>query len=459
MRPLILLVALTLGMAASAQPQEEPVPEGVFGLIEVRAFLGSPLWSAWKLPSSKLLLAYAQGPASNGEPPPRQLVVLDAKGKLDAKRTQAVQAALEQADPSGQCLAVGEGRMPLLMPLGSKGVVLQASTAPERSCLFTWNPRRSAIEVQGAGSVRDFCGPSGCSPKECWLTEDCWLPEGPDLDAARRGFHASALAQELRKETAAPGDAVLAATLPGSGRVLLWVASWRQADAADPAKGKDSRIFVYEPRKKTLDLAASRKLAVALQRAVDECMGLGTVMELQQSGKGVTLRQDYAAGKEHLSCSTGVRWQAGRFAVEGRASEGSGGPGAPARAQEGPSDENAQALELWKANRPELAIAIWERLYTHANYQDPSFAEVCDNLGHAYWARGEFKKAEDVLLDCEKSFPARATLQLHLGDVYRDTRRAKEARERYQHFLEMEGGTPEQRRAAEKNLDRLKARP
>jgi hypothetical protein len=41
----------------------------------------------------------------------------------------------------------------------------------------------------------------------------------------------------------------------------------------------------------------------------------------------------------------------------------------------------------------------------------------------------------------------------------RDTGRAKEARERYQHFLEMEGGTPEQRKAAEKSLDRLKGRP
>jgi tetratricopeptide (TPR) repeat protein len=154
-----------------------------------------------------------------------------------------------------------------------------------------------------------------------------------------------------------------------------------------------------------------------------------------------------------------VSWRAGKFEVEGRVAEGGDGPVSPARTQEGPSDENAQALELWRANRPELAIAIWERLYTHADYQSPSFAEVCDNLGHAYWARGEFKKAEEVLLDCEKSFPGRATIQLHLGNVYRDTRRAQEARERYQHFLEMEGGTPEQRKAAEKSLDRLKGRP
>ena len=41
-------------------------------------------------------------------------------------------------------------------------------------------------------------------------------------------------------------------------------------------------------------------------------------------------------------------------------------------------------------------------------------------------------------LDCEKSFPARVTIQLNLGDVYRDMGRAKEARERYQHFLEMD---------------------
>jgi tetratricopeptide (TPR) repeat protein len=255
----------------------------------------------------------------------------------------------------------------------------------------------------------------------------------------------------------APGKAVLAASLPGSGRVLVWVPSWRQADAGDPEKGMDSRLFVYDPRKKSIDTAMTRKLAGALGKAVDECQGLGTVAELRQSGKGVTLHQFYAPGTMHLNCSSTVSWRGGKFGVEMHPS-GDSSLGAVAREQEQAASDD-QALALWRSGKRDLALAMWEQLYARGDYQSPSFADVCNNLGFAYGALREFKKAEEVLLDCEKSFPGRATIQLNLGDVYRDTGRAKEARERYQHFLEMEGGTPEQRRAAEKNLERLKGRP
>lgn len=456
MRAALVLVALTLGVSAGAQPKEESVPEGVFGLAEVRAFVNSPLWFAWKLPSSKLLLGYVRGP-EGASPAEGQLVVLDAKGKLDEKQTQAVQEALKQADASGHCMETGARKMPLLMPLGSQGVVLQSSPEPQGACLFTWNARRAAIEVRAASSASELCGASGCPPKACWLTEDCWVPESPELDAARKGFHPSKLAQSLMENVAAPGRAVLAATLPGAGRVLLWVPSWRQVDAADAQKGMDSRLYVYDPQKKALDMGMTRKLMAALGTALDECQGIGTVAELLQDGKGVKIHQFYAPGTMHLNCSGTVSWKGGKFTVEMQPS-GDSGLGAVERDQE-PEASSDQALALWKAGKRDLALAMWEQLYARGDYQSPGFADVCNNLGFAYWTVREFKKAEEVLLDCEKSFPARSTIQLNLGDVYRDTGRAKEAMERYQHFLEMEGGTPAQRSAAEKSLERLKGRP
>src|SRR5262245_43882133 len=91
-RLLLLLAAFTWAPGASAQPQEETVPEGVLGLAEIRVFVGSPLWHVWKLPGSKHLLGYVQWPASiKGGPPRRQLVVLDGKGRPDMTRTAAVQ--------------------------------------------------------------------------------------------------------------------------------------------------------------------------------------------------------------------------------------------------------------------------------------------------------------------------------------------------------------------------------
>jgi hypothetical protein len=456
-----LLAVLMLGTGAIAQPKEEPVPEGVLGLSDVRTFITSPLWYTWKLPSSKLLLAYVQAPAGKGAASQGQLVVLDGKGKLDEKPTAALKAAIEQADPEGQCLANTGKQMPLLMPLSSKGLVVQPSPGPKRSCLFTWQARGAAIEVKAADSVSEFCGAAGCSPKDCWLTEECWPPEGPEVDTARKGFQSSTLAQSLMTDEAAPGNALLAATLPGSMRVLVWVPSWRTVDAGDPAKGTDSRLYVYDPRKNVMDMALTRKLATALQSPLDECQGLGTVTELQQSERGVELRQRYASGGAKQGCASTVVWRSGKFEVEARAassSSSSSGGGSSGRAEEVGTDENAQALELWKANRPELAIAIWERLYTHGDPRSLAFGEVCNNLGMAYLARREHKKAEEVLLDCEKSFPDRATVQLYLGDVYRDTRRKEEAMQRYQRFLETDEGTPEQRKSAEKSLERLKGR-
>jgi hypothetical protein len=456
-----LLAVLMLGTGAMAQPKEEPVPEGVLKLAEVRTFITSPLWYVWKLPSSKLFLAYVQAPADQGAEPPRQLVVLDGRGKIDEKRTRDLKAAIEQADPEGMCLAVSGKQRPLLMPLGSKGLVIQPSPSPMRSCLFTWQPRGSAIEVRAADSPSELCGASGCSPKECWLTEECWPPEGPDVDGARKGFHPSALAQSLMTDEAVMGSALLAATLPGSGRILVWVPSWRTVDAGDPAKGTDSRLYIYDPRKRVMDMVLTRQLATALQAPLDECQGVGTVTELQQSERGVELRQRYASGAEKLSCATTVVWRSGRFEVEARAaSSGSSSSGSTsARAEEGGgTDENAQALKLWIANKPELAIAIWERLYTHTDPRSLAFGEVCNNLGMAYLARREHKLAEEVLVDCEERFPDRATVQLYLGNVYRDTRRKEEAMQRYRRFLETGEGTPEQRKSAEKSLEKLKGR-
>jgi len=454
-----LLAVLMLGTGAMAQPQEEPVPEGVLGLAEVRTFITSPLWYAWKLPSSKLFLAYAQAPASQGAEPPRQLVVLNAQGKIDEKRTRDLKAAIEQVDPEGKCLAASGKQMPLLMPLGSKNLVIQSSPSPMRSCLFTWQARGSAIEVRAADSPSELCGASGCSPKDCWLTDECWPPEGPDVDSARKGFHPSALAQSLMTDEAVMGSPLLAATLPGSKWILVWVPSWRTLDAGDPAKGTDSRLYLYDPRKKIMDMALTRKLATALQAPLDECQGIGTVKELQQSERGVEVRQRYDSGAEKLSCATTVSWRSGRFEVEAQAasSGSSSSRGTSPRAEgAGGTDENAQALELWLANRPDLAIAIWERLYRHTDPRSLAFGEVCNNLGMAYLARREHKLAEEVLVACEERFPDRATVQLYLGDVYRDTRRKEEAIQRYQRFLETGEGTPEQRKSAEKSLKKLK---
>lgn len=456
-----LLAVLMLGTGAMAQPKEEPVPEGVLGLAEVRTFITSPLWYAWKLPSSKLFLAYVQAPAGQGAEPPRQLVVLDGHGKIDEKRTRDLKVAIEQVDPEGKCLAVSGEQMPVLMPLGSKSLVIQPSPSPMRSCLFTWQARGSAIEVRAADSPSELCGASGCSPKDCWLTEECWPPEGPDVDRARKGFQPSALARSLMTDGAVMGSALLAATLPGSMRVLVWVPSWRTVDAGDPAKGTDSRLYVYDPRKNIMDTALTRKLATALQAPLDECQGVGTVTELQQSEGGVELRQRYASGAEKLDCVSTVVWRSGRFEVEARAasSAGNSSRGTSARAEKGGgADENAQALELWIANKPELAIAIWEQLYTHTDRRSLAFGEVCNNLGMAYLARREHKLAEEVLVDCEERFPDRATVQLYLGNVYRDTRRKEEAMQRYQRFLETGEGTPEQRKSAEKSLEKLKGR-
>lgn len=458
-RGFALVASLALGFGALAQPKEEPVPEGVFALPEVRIFIDSPVWFAWKLPTSKFLVAYVQGPAKEGGAPVRQLVVLDGRGKLDAKRTEALEEALRQADPSGQCLETGDDRMPLLMPLGTRGLVLQPSASPLGACLLTWNARRSAIEIQTAASAREFCEPSGCPPKQCWLTENCWLPEGPELDLARKGLHSSSLAHSLIQDITGPGDAVLAATLPGSGAVLLWVPSWRQADPGDAGKGRDSRLFVYDSKKRAIDTVSTLKLAKALQGPVDECQGLGTVKRLQRREKGVAIQQRYTARSVRLRCSSTVTWSAtGRkFVVVGQPS-GEGNESATPRAGEERTDENAQAQEMWKGGQRDLALAVWERLYAQADYGNPAFAEVCNNLGFAYRVMREHQKAEEVLLDCEKSFPEHSEVLLNLADVYRDLGRSKEAIPRYELFLQREGGSPAQRKAAEKALEKLKAR-
>jgi hypothetical protein len=314
----VLLVMLTVGTPVLAQPKEEPVPEGVFKLSELRIFLESPVWFAWKLPASKFLLAYVQAPAKEGEPPVRQVVVLDPKGKLDAKRTEALKAALAPIDPDGKCLETGEGRMPVLMPLGAKGLALQPVPNPGRACLFTWNAKTSVIDVRAADSAKELCGEKGCPPEQCWWTANCWLPEGPDLDLARRGFASSPLSQSLVAGISAPGNALLAATLPGSGRVLLWVPSWRLADAEDPSKNKDSRIIVFDPVRKSIDPSLTRKLAKALEDATDECQGLGTITELRSGARGVTLHQSYEHGDLRLSCSSTITWNgtSGKFSVE-----------------------------------------------------------------------------------------------------------------------------------------------
>jgi hypothetical protein len=353
MRVLLLWVSLMLGTGALAQPKEEPVPEGIFGLPEVRIFIDSPVWFAWKLPASKFTLAYLQG---TEKPPTGHLVVLDGKGRLDEQRTEALKAALEQVDPSGKCMEVGADRMPLLMPLGSKALVMQSGVAPNGACLFTWNARGATIEMRVAASAQEFCEPSGCPPAQCWLTEDCWLPESPDLDLVRKRLHPSSLAQSLMEVTG-PGKAVLAATLPGLERVLLWVPSWRPADLGDSAKGKDSRLFVYDPRRKVIDAALTRELARVLQAPVDECQGLGTVEQLLRRGNGVYLQQRYAQGQVRLSCSSTVRWnaKARKFELQNApASEGSQGTRPRAEEEERTPvqlREAVKSLEKYQGNQ------------------------------------------------------------------------------------------------------------
>jgi tetratricopeptide (TPR) repeat protein len=153
-----------------------------------------------------------------------------------------------------------------------------------------------------------------------------------------------------------------------------------------------------------------------------------------------------------------VVWRSGRFEVEAQAASSGSSNSSGGTSAGGGTDENAQALELWIANKPELAIAIWEQLYTHTDPRSLAFGEVCNNLGMAYLARREHKLAEEVLVDCEERFPDRATVQFYLGNVYRDTRRKEEAMQRYQRFLETGEGTPEQRKSAEKSLEKLKGR-
>ena len=56
---------------------------------------------------------------------------------------------------------------------------------------------------------------------------------------------------------------------------------------------------------------AVSQLATALQDSLDECQGVGTVTELQQSERGVELLQRYASGAEKRSCATTVVWRSG----------------------------------------------------------------------------------------------------------------------------------------------------
>ena len=93
------------------------------------------------------------------------------------------------------------------------------------------------------------------------------------------------------------------------------------------------------------------------------------------------------------------------------------------------------------------------------HYQSPGFGDVCNNLGFAYWTLREFKKAEEVLLRLREILPGALHDSAQPGRRLPRHRPPKEAMERYQHFLEMEGGTPAQRKAAEKSLERLKGRP
>ena len=89
----------------------------------------------------------------------------------------------------GVAWRLGGANNALLMLLGTQGVVLQPSAHPRRgSCLFTWNAAVRRSRSGDASNVSELCGASGCPPKACWLTEDCWLPEAPELDTARKGF-------------------------------------------------------------------------------------------------------------------------------------------------------------------------------------------------------------------------------------------------------------------------------
>ncbi len=456
--PLVLAVtaaapATNTSRTGPHEPAAAPVPAGFLVLPAVRAFLGGPLPAHEQyvpLPGSSMHVAVVEAwPAQPDGPSPKAAFVLRANGAPDGALTAALAEAIRGADPDARCLGSPEHGTPNVAGIGGAVVIgFAGGRDPRPACFVTWDPKRSTIDV----TRRDLLATDAA--RDALATGASWSAR-PSA-SARATFHASSAFVEFAGP-ARPAQ-LMAATLPGSGLLLVYVQSGgRYVDERDPGAGFEAKVFVHDPSRGAIDAGRTVELGDGLSGPTASCGGLGTVSALRATDAAVTVEQFYVPGGAHLNCSTLVRWDARRklFDVRPLGPVVDTASAAFDREREDLGELDAGALALWKAGRRSEAIASWRSaLQDGRRLLDEG--EICNNLGFAYWAIGDHASAERVLLECEQQFPERPAIQLNLGDVYRDSGRKAEAVARYRRFLGMPI-SPRQQEIAEKRLRELGA--
>lgn len=255
--------------------------------------------------------------------------------------------------------------------------------------------------------------------------------------------------------------------VPNSPFVIVLVAVRRTEDVAnwsqDPADGIHARLFAYNLTGGEIDEAQSdmlnRQIGADKFYDPDYCGGLGSLTpnNFTADDNRLILTRFYAAGTMRSNCTDVIVYNNGKLFLQ---KERTVDTGLGAEVAKERVAMNAQALQLYREGNIRGAINIWEQLYSFR--QNGPFAtagpmdEILNNLGFAYYKIKDFRKAEQILLECKRDFPDRAIVNLNLADLYRDDGQLSEAVKYYRAFLQFPNLTPQQIAYARQQLEVLK---
>ncbi|WP_448520279.1 tetratricopeptide repeat protein [Rhodoflexus sp.] len=255
--------------------------------------------------------------------------------------------------------------------------------------------------------------------------------------------------------------------VPNSPFALVLVAIRRTEDVAnwsqDPADGIHARLFAYDLTNKRIDEAQSemlnRQMGSDKFYEPDYCGGLGSLApdDFKADGQRIVITRFYAAGTARSNCTDEIIYSNGQlFLQKERAID----TGLGAEVAKERIAMNQQALQRYQQGDIQGAISIWEQLFSY--WQNGPFAtagpmdEVMNNLGFAYYKIKDFRKAEQLLLECKKNFPNRSIINLNLADLYRDDGQISEAIKYYEVFLQASNLSANQIAYAKRQLEMLK---